>query len=125
MNSKQKNYLYHLTQNKFSLLCADNSSHEELNKLITIINLIAEQPVVTDSGDFFIDLALFPHHGENFSTLYKNAHTALNIAAAEKYQNSVIFNDEFAKALHTSAAMVEELRNALSNDEFFWFFSHN
>jgi len=122
----EKSYLYHLNQNQFALLCYDITSEMLLDKLIKDIDSLAEKPIVTDCGEFFIELdfgfALYPNHGENFSGLYKNAHTALNIAAADKYGNSILFKNEFAKAQNVMATMVDNLRNALLKKELFLVF---
>lgn len=125
-NLPTKSYLYHLNQNQFALLSLDVTSAALLQKLVIDIGINAEKPVVTHFGEFFIDLdfgfTLFPHHGENFSQLYKNAHTALNLAAADKYINTVIFNAEFSQVLKTSVTMLNNLHNALANKEFFLVF---
>jgi len=122
----EKSYLYHLNQNQFALLYHEETSIEQINRLINAIDSFTEEPVVTNCGDFFVEFdfgfSLSPVHGQNYSLLYKNAHTALNVAAADKYKNSTIFNDEFAQVLQNSATMVHDLANALKNKELFLVF---
>jgi len=122
----ERSCLYHLNQNQFSLLYYEKFSSEGLTKLISDINLIAEEAIVTDCGDFFVELdfgfSLFPKHGDNYTNLHKNAHIALNIAAADKYKNNIIFNDKFATELKANGIMVDELRNAIGNNELFLVF---
>jgi EAL domain-containing protein (putative c-di-GMP-specific phosphodiesterase class I)/GGDEF domain-containing protein len=125
-NLPEQSYLYQLDKNHFALLSYACSSINLLNKLVTDIEQLAEKPLVTQFGEFFIELdfglALSPSHGEDFSSLYKNAHTALNIAAADKYHNSIIYKTEYAQSLKASADMLAELRYALERKELFLVF---
>lgn len=125
-NIPKKSYLYHLNQNQFALLCSELTSAMLLEQLIADIGMSSEKAVNTECGEFFVELdfgfALSPTHGNNFSTLYKNAHTALDIAAADKYHNSIVFNENYAEPLKNKANMADNLRSALKNKELFLVF---
>jgi EAL domain-containing protein (putative c-di-GMP-specific phosphodiesterase class I)/GGDEF domain-containing protein len=125
-NLPDKTRLYHISQNQFALLSLDIITETGLKKLVEDIGINAEKPLLTEHGDFFVGLdfgfVLSPLHGNNFIALYKNVHTALNIAATDDYTNVIIFNEGFAKALTRSEKMLNNLHHALERNELFLVF---
>lgn len=118
--------LYQLNESQFSLVCLESISEESLRALTKIVEDLTHKPVITNCGEFFIELdfgyCVYPEHGDNRNTLFKNLHTALVMVRADKQNQFAIFKAEYAKDIHNNAEIIDNLRNAVVNNELFLVF---
>lgn len=118
--------LYQLNERLFSIVMFGEHSSKMLENIASSILEIAEDPIITDYGDFFIELDLgfsaFPQHGETSDKLLQNAMTALSVASHDEHSHFTVFNQAFASGIQSSINMLDNLRNAVQNDELFLVF---
>ena len=123
---KQEVLLHHLAEDQFAVLLSHEQAKVLMHKQVQDILALTELPLVTDSGDFFIELnfgtSLYPDHGQSRDTIIQNAHAALAVATTCDHTNDVSFEAEFASALKQKSQMVDKLRKAIDNDELFLVF---
>ena len=112
---------YQISDSKFAIMCTKNLNVLSLQKLTRHISNVAERPISTLFGDFFIELdfgfACFPQHGESFDTILKNAHNALDIAVENEHENFCLFEQEFSEQLNKNAALLDAIRSAVDKNE--------
>lgn len=119
-------YLYQLNESQFSLICKEKNNVIALQLIAEKIISIAEKPLTTLYGDFFIELnfgfSLYPDHGENRNSLIKNAHSALSISVADQHRYFSLFNNQVELDLAHNITIIDNLRNAIANNELFLVF---
>ncbi len=117
---------YQVAEGQFALLCAKNISSLALQKLTMTLTAVAEQPIITESGEFFIDLdfgySCFPTHGDDRNTLIKSAHLALAVASQSEHENFSIYDPIFIEGIERNNDLTDKLRHALANNELFLVF---
>ena len=115
--------LYQLNESQFSLVCLRSVSSHALQELTRDIVMLSERPVVTNCGEFFIEIDLgygiFPEHGDTRNSLLKNVHTALVMAANDEHNSFSLFSPEFSAEIHKSITLTDSLRNAVALNELF------
>jgi len=118
--------LFKINQSQFAILHVSNSPHlcaqlhqEKLTEMLSA-------PVVTKSGEFFIELdfgfSFYPEHSDNKDSMYQNALMALAIASEQQHINSVVFEPAFANAIQQKSILTDNLRLALERDELYLVF---
>ena len=117
---------YQVSEGQFALLCSKNISSLALQKLTITLTAVAEQPIITESGEFFIELdfgySCFPTHGDDRNTLIKSAHLALAIASQSEHENFSIYDPVFIEGIERNNDLTDKLRHALANNELFLVF---
>jgi len=117
---------YQLNESQFSLVCLRCTTVDSLQELTTSIIRLSEQPVVTNCGEFFVEIdfgyGFFPEHGDSRNGLLKNVHTALIKASHDEYESFSIFSPELAEEIHKSTRLTDNLRNAVALNELFLVF---
>jgi len=115
--------LYQLNESQFSLVCLRSVSSHSLQELTRSIIMLSERPVVTNCGEFFIEIdfgyGIFPEHGDTRNSLLKNVHTALVMAANDEHNSFSLFSPEFSDEIHKSTSLIDSLRNAVALNELF------
>ena len=115
--------LYQLNESQFSLVCLRSVSSHALQELTRDIVMLSERPVVTNCGEFFIEIdfgyGIFPEHGDTRNSLLKNVHTALVMAANDEHNSFSLFSPEFSAEIHKSITLTDSLRNAVALNELF------
>ncbi|MFT5760082.1 MAG: EAL domain-containing protein (putative c-di-GMP-specific phosphodiesterase class I) [Alteromonadaceae bacterium] len=118
--------LYHLNDNQFALICKEKNNESSLQYIAKTIIDIAEKPLITVYGEFFIELnfgfCLYPEHGKDKNHLIKNAHSALSVAEANQYEYFSLFNNNVEEEILHNAKMIDNLRNAITHNELFLVF---
>jgi len=114
--------LYHVNESEFVLVCTNTLSMKALQKLVSNIAMATDKPLVSRFGEFFVEcdfgFTLYPSHGVDYNSLYRNAHIALSIASKSDHENFCLFSNEFISEVEKSASLIEKLRHALPLDEF-------
>ena len=117
---------YQLNDSQFALLCIKRLSQRSLLELTEEIVAISDKSLTTHCGEFFVELdfgyCLHPQDGADRNSLYKNAHTALGISQNDEHTHVTLYKAEYGQAIAASATMVDNLRNAVDNNELFLVF---
>lgn len=124
--SKTKNskHVARVARDKFALLFTDVQTVDELYEKIDEIisssyysNSSERIQYITMSAG----IAIYPEHGQDVSTLMKNAETA--IYSAKKSGNDIrIYSDELQKDIVCSIQMINDLQMGLEREEFMLFY---
>jgi EAL domain-containing protein (putative c-di-GMP-specific phosphodiesterase class I)/GGDEF domain-containing protein len=117
---------YHLNENHFALISRGENDKASLQRIAKQICHIAEKPLITQYGEFFIELdfgfCLYPTHGQDKNRLIKNAFSALSIAQANQHEYFSLFCSDLEHDITHNANMIDDLRNAITKDELFLVF---
>ncbi|GLX79720.1 hypothetical protein tinsulaeT_30600 [Thalassotalea insulae] len=117
---------FHISEYEFVVLCRESLSTLQLQKLVKRISPQAEQALVTQYGEFFVEcdfgFVLSPVHGVEPDGLLKNAHIALSIASKNEHENYCLFDPKFANEVQKSALLIDKLRQAVLANEIFLVF---
>ncbi len=77
---------------------------------------------ILDEDDFFITysagVALYPDHGLDYITLLRHSDAAMSIAKSKGRDQIVIFDDEMVTLIKQQTEILNQLRQAIHNDEF-------
>ena len=118
--------LYHLNENQFALIYRGKNDELSLQLIAKKIIYIAEKPLITLYGEFFIELdfgfCLYPTHGEDKNRLIKNAFSALSVAHANQHEYFSLFCTEVEYEIFRNTNMIDDLRNAVVKNELFLVF---
>lgn len=118
--------LYHLNENQFALIYRGKNDELCLQLIAKKIIYIAEKPLITLYGEFFIELdfgfCLYPTHGEDKNRLIKNAFSALSVAHANQHEYFSLFCTEVEYEIFRNTNMIDDLRNAVVKNELFLVF---
>lgn len=118
--------LYHLNENQFALICRGKNDEFSLQLIAKKIIYIAEKPLITLYGEFFIELdfgfCLYPTHGADKNRLIKNAFSALSVAHANQHEYFSLFCTEVEHEILRNTNMIDDLRNAVVKNELFLVF---
>ncbi len=118
--------LYHLNDNQFALICKEKNNESSLQLIAKKIMGIAEKPLNTVYGEFFIELnfgfCLYPEHGKDKNHLIKNALSALSVADANQHEYFSLFNNKVEEEILHNTKMIDDLRNAIIHNELFLVF---
>jgi EAL domain-containing protein (putative c-di-GMP-specific phosphodiesterase class I)/GGDEF domain-containing protein len=119
-------YFYQTNDSRFGLLCKESKDSRALKKLTEAISDVADKSLLTQCGEFFIELdfgyACYPTHGSDHNMLIKNAHGALAIASEDEHNNFCFFEPSFAENRQYTSELIHKLRHAVSKKEFFLVF---
>ncbi len=119
-------YFYQTTDSQFALLCKDSNNLLTLQKLTQAISEVADKSLLTNCGEFFIELdfgyASYPNHGSDRNVLIKNAHGAFAIACEDEHNNFCLFEPSFAENRQYSSDLINALRHAVAKNELFLVF---
>ncbi len=114
---------YQLNDRQFALVCLKKPSSLALQAVTANIISHAEKPIITDCGEFFLELdfgySFAPEHGDSRDRLIKNALTALSVSINDEHQHFTVFMENYATGIQANALMLDHLRNAISNEELF------
>lgn len=120
--------IYQLNDNEFSLICTQSvaSVHKHVGQIVEKINKIIDQTIVTENGEFFVELefgfSFYPEHSKTRSEIIKSSRTALTFAEQDEHQQWLTFDSSWADKLLASESLLANLRLALSRNEFFLVF---
>lgn len=114
---------YQVADGQFALLCTQSKSQVALKKLTEHITAIAESSIITDSGEYFVELdfgySRYPLHGTDRNNLIKDAHMALAVSIKNEHENFAIYDSDFSEGIQRSNELVDKLRQAINHDELF------
>jgi EAL domain-containing protein (putative c-di-GMP-specific phosphodiesterase class I) len=117
---------YQTGDSHFGVLCRHSNNSLALQKLTKVINNVAEQVLITEFGEFFIDLdfgyACFPTHGKNSNVLIKSAHSALAVAVENEHDNFCLYQANFSEIRQKNSELLSQLRHAVERKELFLVF---
>ncbi len=117
---------YQVNERMFALVCLGKLSSARLEELANKVLVIAETPIKTDCGDFFIDIDFgfsnFPEHADNPDKLIQNSLTALSISTADEYNHFAMFSKHLSIDIQKDITMLDNLRQAVELDELFLVF---
>ncbi|MDI6452736.1 putative bifunctional diguanylate cyclase/phosphodiesterase [Peloplasma aerotolerans] len=98
---------------------------KELEKFMPTIELYfghIRKTFMLGEDDFFITysagVALYPDHGSDYITLLRHADAAMSIAKSKGRDQTVIFDDEMVILIKQQTELLNQLRQAISNEEF-------
>ena len=98
---------------------------EELEKFMPTIEGMfnhIRRSFILDEDDFFITysagVALYPDHGLDYITLLRHSDAAMSIAKSKGRDQIVIFDDEMVTLIKQQTEILNQLRQAIHNDEF-------
>lgn len=91
---------------------------QKINRLVNEINI----PITIENKEFYISasagISIYPNHGEDSKTLIKNADTAMYTAKGNGKNSFKIFNSNMNLEISKKLEMVNDLSNAIKNNEF-------
>jgi EAL domain-containing protein (putative c-di-GMP-specific phosphodiesterase class I)/GGDEF domain-containing protein len=119
-------HLYQLSDRQFGLLDPVNTNTLALQQLTKKMTLMAEKALITDSGEFFVELdfgfTISSINIDDRNSLVKNAHVALSIASSDIHENFCLYKPDLIKGLQRNAMLIDKLRFAIAKNELFLVF---
>jgi diguanylate cyclase (GGDEF)-like protein/PAS domain S-box-containing protein len=116
------NLLARLGSDHFAVVLPELTQGQDVRQLVeAAIDNLLDHPFRLDDAVFRIaakaGIALFPDHGPNAQTLFKNAEAALKIAKAtgERY---LFYTQKMSASVAGKLTLENKLRRALDNEEF-------
>jgi EAL domain-containing protein (putative c-di-GMP-specific phosphodiesterase class I)/GGDEF domain-containing protein len=117
---------YQISDRLFGLLCTTSIKTLALQKLTQTITHVAEKAIVTDNGDFFVELdfgfSVFCDPKEDRNSLLKSAHVALSVASNDVHENFCLYQPELINGIQRNAELIDKLRYAVAKKELFLVF---
>jgi len=117
---------YQVNDSQFGLLYANSDNTLALQKLTKLVSDIAEQPLLTNFGEFFVELdfgyGCYPIHGDDRNVLIKSAHSALAVASENEHNNFCLYEAKFSENRQRNIELINKLRHAVAKQELFLVF---
>ena len=119
-------YFYQTNDSQFGLLCNKSNNSLALQKLTKVVSAVAEQPLLTHCGEFFVELdfgyGCYPTHGDDRNFLIKSAHSALAVASEDEHNNFCLYQPKFSEDRQHNSELINKLRHAVAKKELFLVF---
>lgn len=120
INLNENETIYRLGGDEFMILQTEVNEDSATNTAERIVNVL-KSPVVIQEHEFYltssIGIALFPQHGEEEATLFKNADTAMYKAKENGRNCYQLYNSSINDMALKKMEIERELRHAISRDE--------
>ncbi|KGJ89129.1 diguanylate cyclase/phosphodiesterase [Colwellia psychrerythraea] len=117
---------YQTNDSQFGLLCSKSNNSLALQQLTKLVSDVAEQPLLTQCGEFFVELdfgyGCYPIHGDDRNFLIKSAHNALVIASEDEHNNFCLYEPRFSENSQKNIELINKLRHAVAKKELFLVF---
>lgn len=114
--------LARLGGDEFGLIVSEVKNIDQLHSLARMILDSLGKPWILNDEEFYISasigIAVFPHHGENFETLLRNADTAMYCAKEAGKKGYKIYKEEMYTQKMEFINMKKSLRHGIKNKEF-------
>lgn len=123
INSDGKARVYRYSGDEFIILLPEVSSRDALNNFSTIIlHTFNDKISIGSKIDLFITasmgISIFPHHGKDMNTLFKNADIAMYAAKSLGKNGFKIYDQELDQAQQKIVEIGYYLRSAIVENEF-------
>jgi EAL domain-containing protein (putative c-di-GMP-specific phosphodiesterase class I)/GGDEF domain-containing protein/CHASE3 domain sensor protein len=119
-------YFYQTNDSQFGLLCSKSNTYLALQKLTKIISKVASQSLITEYGEFFVELdfgySCYPSDGVDHDFLIKCAYSALAVANEEQHDNFCLYEPIFSETRLRNIELINKLRHAVAKQELFLVF---
>jgi diguanylate cyclase (GGDEF)-like protein len=123
MDKKKK--LYRITGNEFMILIIE-SDYEAISEFCQQILQTINRPFQVENYEIDIEagigVATAPFDGSDYGTLRQKSHTALYKAKLDEEQHLKFFEAEMEHSINRRVKAVQELKKALTQDEFELFY---
>lgn len=106
---------------EFLLLCHQPANAEEAAKLAKAVQIAMQPPIDAGAHEISVSvsigIAMFPHDGNDPTTLLRNAYAALGRAKAQGRDSSQFFTEDMNVSALERLMLETRLRKALKNEE--------
>lgn len=115
-----------LSGDEFVLLYEYNVDSDLIKKDLENFFRVFEKPMVINNIEYLLSISagitLYPKFGNSFSSIVSSAEYAIKVAKHSEESSYIFYNDTLKRKHLERLAIIQKLKDAIANDEFFMYY---